>query len=58
MAYAHVTVGTGTAGSKYLKRKYPIEEGLTAGTQKQEGTKNALEAEISKVRKKDLTGVR
>lgn len=30
----HVTVGTGTAGTKYLNTNYPIEEGLTLGTNK------------------------
>ena len=32
-----VVVGTGKAGSRFLKRNYPITEGLTAGTEKQEG---------------------
>jgi len=38
-----VEVGTGTLGTRFLKRDYPIEEGLTAGTTKQEGTKPHLE---------------
>lgn len=34
-----------TAGEKELKRDWPITEGLTAGTEKQEGNKARLEAE-------------
>ena len=34
-----------TAGEKELKTKYPVEEGLTAGTQKQTGRKTNLVAE-------------
>jgi len=40
-----VEVGTGTSGTRFIKTDYPIEEGLTAGTTKQEGTKAELEAE-------------
>lgn len=40
-----VEVGTGKAGSRFLKRDWPIEEGLEAGTTKQEGTKSDLEPE-------------
>ena len=29
-----VTVGTGTAGTRFLKTNWPITEGLTAGTTK------------------------
>lgn len=32
-----VVVGTGGTGTKILRRNYPIESGLTAGTTKQEG---------------------
>ena len=46
-----------TAGEKELKTKWPIEEGLEAGTQKQTGRKTHLEAEESIVRSKELTGV-
>ena len=34
-----------TSGEKEIMRDYPVEKGLTAGTQKQEGTKARLEAE-------------
>lgn len=30
-----VKVGTGTAGTRFLDKNYPYEEGLTAGTTKQ-----------------------
>lgn len=39
-----------TSGQQELKTKYPITEGLIAGTTKQEGTKDRLE-----VQEKDLT---
>lgn len=32
-----VEVGTGTKSEKYLKRNWPNESGLQAGTEKQEG---------------------
>jgi len=53
-----VNVGTGTAGTRFLKTKYPITSGLTAGTQKQEGRTQNLVAETSKVESKDLKGIR
>ena len=31
----HVVVGTGTKGTKITKHRYPVTEGLTAGTTKQ-----------------------
>lgn len=34
-----------TAGEKEIKRKWPVEKGLVAGTTKQEGTKSRLEAQ-------------
>jgi len=34
-----VEVGTGGIGSKFIKTKYPVETGLTAGTTTQEGRK-------------------
>ena len=40
-----VEVGTGTAGSKYLKRKYPVEKGLDAGTTSQTGDEEFLDAQ-------------
>ena len=42
-----------TAGEKELKTDYPVEEGLTAGTQKQTGRDTQLEAEESKVLDRD-----
>ncbi len=40
-----VEVGTGEHESRFLKRDWPIEEGLIAGSTKQEGTKTFLESE-------------
>ena len=40
-----VEVGTGTAGTRFLKSSYPHETGLTAGTTKQEGRTENLVAE-------------
>ena len=41
-----VQVGSSaTTGEKELKRDWPVTEGLTAGTTKQEGTKKHLEAD-------------
>lgn len=40
-----VEVGTGSSGSRFLKTKWPIAEGLTAGTTKQEGNQENLIAE-------------
>ena len=47
-----------TAGEKELKRKWPVEEGLTAGTQKQEGRQiNLVATKESKVFKRNKKGV-
>jgi hypothetical protein len=48
-----VVVGTGTQGTRFLKRNWPITSGLTAGTQKQEGRQQSLRAEESYVKKED-----
>jgi len=32
-----VVVGTGSVGTKYINKDYPVEEGLEAGTTKQTG---------------------
>lgn len=52
-----VVVGTGTAGSRFLKRNWPIEEGLEAGTTKQEGTKSKIDIENSLITEKERTGI-
>ena len=45
-------------GEKELRRDWPHEEGLTAGTTKQEGTKASLEPqEKSLIKKDDLVGL-
>ena len=38
-----VEVGTGTAGSRFLKKSWPITEGLIAGTTKAKRTNFRLE---------------
>lgn len=38
-----VVVGTGSIGSKFIRRDYPIEEGLEAGSTTQEGRETDLE---------------
>ena len=53
-----VTVGTGSSGTRFIKRNYPNEEGLTAGTEKQEGRISNLEAEESKTRERERVGIR
>ena len=53
-----VEVGTGTSGTRFLKTKYPVTSGLTAGTTKQEGRESNLVPEISLVLTKDLKLVR
>ena len=47
-----------TIGSAEIRTDYPVEEGLTAGTQKQTGMEMALVAEEgSIVREIDKTGI-
>jgi len=48
-----VEVGTGTAGTRFLKRNWPNVEGLEAGTEKQEGRKMHLEPEEADLTEKD-----
>jgi len=38
-----VTSGPGSVGTRVVERRYPIEEGLTAGTTKQVGNPNLVE---------------
>ena len=52
------SVGTGGSKSRFIKRAWPNEEGLTAGTQKQEGRTSNLVAEESKVLEKEEKGIR
>lgn len=40
-----VTVGTGGSGTRFINKNYPVTEGLTAGTTKQEGRTSNLVAE-------------
>jgi hypothetical protein len=52
-----VIVGTGGRGTKIIKKNYPVEEGLQAGTTKQEGNKETLEAEKVLIPKRELKGI-
>lgn len=58
-----VVVGSAAKrGQKEIKTKYPVDEGLTFGTQKQEGRKLALEPEGNLgqkilIKEKDLEGL-
>ncbi len=46
-----------TTGEKELKTDWPIEEGLTARTQKQTGRQMNLIAELSLLTQDDLIGI-
>ena len=39
---ATVTVGTGTKGTRFVNKKYPVTEGLIAGTTKLTGKQTNL----------------
>jgi len=52
-----VVVGTGKSGSRFLKRDWPITEGLIAGTTKQEGTTLTLIPENSNVTDEEKEGL-
>ena len=47
------SVGTGGIGTRFTRTEYPVEEGLTAGTQKQEGRQINLVPEQSFVLEED-----
>ena len=40
-----VVVGTGTVGTRFIDKDYPVEEGLIAGTTKQTGKPSLEELE-------------
>ena len=53
----HVVVGTGGVGTRFLSKRYPVTDGLTAGTTTQEGHIEQLEWEEASLipdREKDL----
>ena len=53
-----VNVGTGGRGTRFIKTDWPIESGLTAGTEKQEGRQSNLVAEEQDlIPKKDRVGL-
>jgi len=53
-----VVVGTGGIGSRIIRTEYPNEEGLTAGTQKQEGRQsNLIPEESSVILKEEREGI-
>ncbi len=51
------SVGTGKSGSRFLNRKWPVEDGITAGTTTQEGHKESLEAETSLITEEERKGL-
>lgn len=51
-----VDVGTGTSGTRFIKTDYPIEEGLTAGTNKLP-KEFKLKPEISVVSSNNKVGI-
>ena len=53
-----VNVGTGTKGTRFIKKEWPITEGLTAGTEKQTGrTTNLVPQEKSLVSSREKVGL-
>lgn len=53
-----VVVGTGGIGEAILRRDYPVTEGLTAGTTKQEGTvENLVPEEESHILSRNRKGI-
>lgn len=53
-----VVVGTGGIGTGIIKRDYPVEEDLEAGTQKQEGRQiNLIPEESSLVLENEKEGI-
>lgn len=46
----HVVVGSGTKGTKITKHRYPVTDGLTAGTTSQEGHTRLIAEEGSVAR--------
>lgn len=53
----HVVVGTGTHGTRFLDKDWPITDGLIAGTTSQKGHKEKLDYEESYVRREDTKGI-
>lgn len=54
---AYVVVGTGQHDSKYLKRNWPITDGLTAGATSQTGHTENLIPEKSLIRRENYIGL-
>jgi len=53
-----VKVGTGSSKTRFIKRDWPVDKGLTAGTEKQEGRKPFLKPQIkSLVRESSKKGL-
>lgn len=46
-----------THNEKEVKTKYPVEEGLIAGTTKQENKEMLLKPKLSKITKRELVGM-
>ena len=49
-------VGTGTSGTRFISKNYPVEEGLILDTTKLKDN-YILKPSVSKVPKKDRTGI-
>jgi hypothetical protein len=52
-----VEVGTGSSGSRFLNKNWPIEEGLTAGTTRQTGNPTLEPENGSILRAEDKIGI-
>ena len=55
--YEHLTIGTGGIKSKFLKTKWPVVKGTTAGTTSQTGRVMNLVAQSSKVSNREKIGL-
>lgn len=53
----HVVVGRGGIGTRFISKKYPVTDGLTAGTTKQEGHTENLVYEKTIVEKRNKVGL-
>ena len=53
------SIGPGTKGTRFISKRYPVDDGITADTTTQKGHEETLKAqEGSVVRRKDKTGIK
>lgn len=52
-----VEVGTGTRGTRFVNKNYPVDEGLIAGTTKQVNDPRLIPEEQSLVSKREEVGL-